>query len=90
MSRRILLILRYPPVPTTREAYGSRRWRSAYPTPSFQQRRKEPITGQTQPGRSEKSSPPIIEASSTTQTPWFGERCLPGSRRTEATGLSVL
>jgi hypothetical protein len=48
------------------------------------------MTGQTQFGRSVNFSPPIIEASSTTQTPSSEERCLPGSRRTEEIELSRL
>jgi hypothetical protein len=45
------------------------------------------MTGQTHFGRSVNFSPPIIEASSTTQTPSFGERWRPGSRRTETIEL---
>jgi hypothetical protein len=45
------------------------------------------MTGQTQLGRSVNFSPPIIEASSTTQTPSLGERWRPGSKRTESIEL---
>src|SRR5204862_337567 len=69
---------------------GRSRWRSEWLDLSFQPRRKAAITSQTQRGRSEKRSPAITEASSTTQTPSPGEACEPGSRRSALCAVALL
>ncbi len=54
-------------------AYGTNRWRSAWAARSFKPRRNDPMTGQTQRGRSLNSSFAIRDANSTTQTPSPGD-----------------